>query len=282
MVLGGAFCAFLMPRALSAQDDGTSLGDFARDLRRNKAQQDVEKPQPPPQAPVIDNDNLTQAIEDVRRMKSAEKIVFSINPDGKSFRLSSPDVNCSLAFNGHNGSLLFQPALIEELPLADLLKIDGPGSIEADTLQLEVLNGTEWELREITVGITLERSAGTNAEMSAHARVIPASENSGAVTVERRSDMTLLFHLKADAKPFSSTIFRENIGITPSADEDWRWSVVAAKGIRSGKLNFAEPLPAASTIPLPSPVPPEPGTKAPVSGPAAPAGGEQHAANPSH
>jgi hypothetical protein len=93
--------------------------------------------------------------------------------------------------------------------------------------------------------------------------------------------MTLLYHLKADAKPFSSTIFRENIGITPSADEDWRWSVVAAKGIRSGgKSNLAEPLPAAPTLPLPSPVPLEPGMKAPVSGPSAPTAGEQHAVDP--
>jgi hypothetical protein len=52
------------------------------------------------------------------------------------------------------------------------------------------------------------------------------------VTVERRSDVTLLYHLKAEAKPFSTTAFHENIGITPGPDEDWRWSIVEAKGIR--------------------------------------------------
>src|SRR5215471_6423252 len=168
--------ACLTPAALLAQDDGQSLGDIARDIRRNKAQQDVEQRQPEPAPPVIDNDNLSQAILDVRRMKSAEKIVFSIEPDGRSLRLTSPDINCSLAFNGRNSSLLVQPQLIEDLPLADLLKLDGPGSIEDDTLQLEISNGTEWELREITVGITLERNAGANAELAAHARVMPASE----------------------------------------------------------------------------------------------------------
>ncbi len=249
-------CVLLAPAKLRAQDDGPSLGDLARDLRRNKAQQQVEQAQPAPPPPLIDNDNLSQALEDVKRMKSAEKIVFSIDPNGKNFRLSSPDVSCSLAFNGRNNSLLIQPVLVEDLPLADLLKLDGPASIQDDTLQLEVLNGTEWEVREITVGITLERNAGQNAEAAPQVRVIPAAENSAFVTAERHSDMTLLFHLKADAKPFSSTIFRENIGITPSADEDWRWSIVAAKGVRPNPLR----LPALSSPPsfgLPAPLPPE-------------------------
>lgn len=247
-------CVLLASVALVAQDDGPSLGEVARDLRRNKAQQQIEQAQPTPPAPVIDNDNLPQALDDVKRIKSAEKIVFSIDPSGKSLRLSSPDVSCSLAFNGRNSLLLMRPVLIEDLPLADLLKLDGPASIQDDTLQLELLNGTEWELREITVGITLERKAGENAELAARARVIPAAENSGAVAVERRSDMTLLFRLKADAKPFSSTIFRENIGITPSPDEDWRWSVVEAEGIRPGQeLSVPETLPQVPQLALPTP-----------------------------
>lgn len=264
----------LAPAKLRAQNEGDpSLGDLARDLRRNKAQQQVQEAQPAPPPPVIDNDNLTQALEDVKRMKSAEKIVFSIDPDGKSFRLSSPDVSCSLAFNGRNNSLLIQPVMVEDLPLADLLKLDGPASIQDDTLQLEVLNGTEWELREITVGITLERNAGQNAEAAARVRVIPAAQNSAAVTIERRSDMTLLFHLKADAKPFSSTIFRESIGITPSADEDWRWSIVAAKGVRPGpRITAPETLPAIPQLALPNPAPPaaEPEKRSPAV-PSAPA-----------
>jgi hypothetical protein len=236
-------CALLAPAALTAQDDTTSLGDIARNLRRDKAQQEMKQEQPAPPA-IIDNDNLGQALEDVRRVKSAEKIIFSADGSGNSFRFSSPDVSCSLAFNAHGHSFLFQPVLIEDLPLAELLKLDGPASIQDDTLQLEVLNGTEWELREITVGVTLERKVGQNAELAARARVIPAAENSAAATVERRSDMTLLFHLKANAKPFTSTIFRESIGITPSADEDWRWSIVEAKGIRPGQgPNLTETLP---------------------------------------
>ena len=76
--------------------------------------------------------------------------------------------------------------------------------------------------------------------------MIPAAEAIAPITVERRSDVTLLYHLKAEAKPFSTTAFHENIGITPGPDEDWRWSIVEAKGIRP-----AQPQPAPDSPPDP-------------------------------
>ena len=125
------------------------------------------------------------------------------------------------------------------MPLTELLKLDGPGSIQDESLQLEVFNGTDWDIREITIGLTLERKPGQNAEVAARARVIPVAEGLAPVTVERRSDVTLLYHLKAEAKPFSTTAFHEDIGITPGADEDWRWSIVEAKGIRPSQAQSA-------------------------------------------
>ncbi len=237
--------ALLLPWAASAQDDAPSLGDLARNLRKNKAQQQPQ-PQPgpagtvPPQT-VIDNDNLTQVMEDAKNARPVkqEKTVFSIDPSGNTLKVSSPDVTCSLSFNARASSLLIKPVLIEDLPLTELLKLDGPGSIQDESLQLEVFNGTDWDLREITIGLTLERKPGENAEVAARARVIPAAEGVAPVTVERRSDVTLLYHLKAEAKPFSTTAFRENIGITPGPDEDWRWSIVEAKGIRPSKAQSA-------------------------------------------
>jgi hypothetical protein len=135
--------------------------------------------------------------------------------------------------------------------LPELLKIDGPGSIQDESLQLQVFNGTDWELREVTIGLTLERKPGENAEIAAEARVIPLAEGLAPVTVERRSDVTLLYHLKAEAKPFSTTAFHEDIGITPGPDEDWRWSIVEAKGIRPAQAQAA---PESLTEPLIDPM----------------------------
>jgi hypothetical protein len=239
--------ALLCPFAAPAQDDTPSLGDFARDQRRNKEQ---HQPQATPDSAstVIDNDNLDQFMDNAEKARpvKSDKTVFSIDPSGNTLKVSSPDVTCSLSFNARASALLIKPVLIEDLPLTELLKIDGPGSIQDDSLQLEVFNGTDWDLREITVGLTIEREPGENAEVAARARVIPAAEGIAPVAVERRSDVTLLYHLKAEAKPFSTTAFHENIGITPGPDEDWRWSIVEAKGIRP-----SQPQPAPDPLPDP-------------------------------
>jgi hypothetical protein len=230
-----ACCLLVIPLAASAQDDAQpSLGDFARNLRKSKAQEPPQQLASPART-VIDNDNLAQVMEDARKAKPVkeDKTVFSIDSSGKVLKVSSPDVTCSLSFNARASSLLIKPVLLEDLPLADLLKLDGPGYIQDENLQLQVFNGTDWDLREITIGLTLERKPGENAEMAARARVIPAAQNGAPGAIERHSDVTLLYHLKATAKPFSTTLFRENVGITPGPDEDWRWSIVEAKGIRA-------------------------------------------------
>jgi hypothetical protein len=247
----------LASSAASAQEDAPSLGDLARDLRRNKAQEEAQPQQPESARPVIDNDNLAQVMDDAKKARPVkpDKTVISIDPSGNTLKVSSPDVTCSLSFNARASSLLIKPVLIEDLPLTELLKIDGPGSIQDQSLQLDVFNGTDWDIREITVGLTLERKPGENAEFAARARVIPAAEGITPITIERRSDVTLLYHLKAESKPFSTTEFHENIGITPGADEDWRWSIVEAKGIRPSQAQapeslqeplFATPVPFAS------------------------------------
>lgn len=236
--------------AAAAQDEEPSLGDLARQIRQSKA--------PGLDSPVIDNENLEQATADARnrRPQQSEKFTLSIDPAGK-IRASSPDVSCSLSFNARAGALLVTPVLLETLPLADLIKIDGPGSIQDQNLELEVFNGTEWDLREITIGLTLERKPGEAADMAARARVIPAAQSTLMPAIERHSDVTLLYHLKTDTKPFTTAALKENIGITPGPDEEWRWSIVEAKGIRSNEVQLAPgPVHPAPTLDLPAPAPP--------------------------
>lgn len=236
------------PSRAAAQEDGQSqsLGDLARSLRKEKAQKQQAAEQQPLEAPVpshtvIDNDNLPEVMEDASRAKriALSKTVLSVDPSGNTLKVSSPDVTCSMSFNARAGSLLLKPVLVEDLPLDELVKLDGPGSIQDDNLQLEVFNGTDWALREITIGLTLERKPGDDAERASRARVIPAAEGEDAPTLERRSDVTLLYHLKTEAKPFTKATLRENIGITPAPDEDWRWSIVEAKGIRPAGASVA-------------------------------------------
>jgi hypothetical protein len=238
-----------------AQDEVPSLGEVARNLRKNKAQQQQTAPQPPaPATAVIDNDNLTQAMEEARRERPVieNKATLSIEALGGRLRVTSPDVMCSLSFDGRANSLLIKPVLIEDLPLDELMKLDGPGSIQENSLELQVFNGTDWDLREVTIGLTLERKPGESAELAARARVIPAADGISASSVEKHSDVTVLYHLKTQTKPFAMAAFHENLGITPGPGEDWRWSIVEAKGIRPAgspapeslsQPLFGEPLP---------------------------------------
>ena len=269
-----AACLLLLVAGAGAQEDSPSLGDVARNLRKSREQKLLQKQTQPAAVPesltpmlpapvvnrtLIDNDNLTQVMEDAKKARPADasKTVLSLNSSGNALRLSSPDATCSLSFNARAGSLMIKPILIEDLPLDQLVKLDGPGSIEDENLQLELFNGTDWDLREVTVGLTLERKPGYNAEMAAQARVLPAGAVGAVPSVERHSDVTLLYHLKTEAKAFTTATLRENIGITPGADEDWRWSIVEAKGIRpSGASRAPESLSAplygsgTETVPL--------------------------------
>src|SRR5216683_6539138 len=275
------FSVLLVPLTASAQDDAPSLGDLARNLRKNKSQQPQQQPDPArpvparpvPARPVIDNDNLAQVMEDAKKARPVkpDKTVFSIDPSGNTLKVSSPDVTCSLSFNARASSLLIKPILIEDLPLTELLKLDGPASIQDESLQLEVFNGTDWDIREITIGLTLERKPGENAEVAARARLIPAAQGIAPLAVERRSDVTLLYHLKATAKPFSTTAFHENIGITPGPDEDWRWSIVEAKGIRPSQAPTAPDSLQEPLFATPSFLPSSDKPQAPAVTPAVPA-----------
>ncbi|MGC2246613.1 MAG: hypothetical protein WA609_08410 [Terriglobales bacterium] len=260
--------AAVWPSASFAQDEDQSLGDIARNLRREKAQQEASAPAPPALQTVVDNDNLAQVMADASKLKpvSPDKTVLSLNSSGNRLTVSSPDVTCSMSFNARASSLIVKPVLVEDLPPDELLKLDGPASIRDNNLQLEVFNGSDWALREITIGLTIERRPGEDAEVAALAQVLPVADGSSGTIVERHSDVTLLFHLKTETKPFERSTLSEYVGVTPGPDEDWKWSIVEAKGIRPqgslvGPESLTEPL-------LGKKTPAVPFTNAPTTPPA--------------
>ena len=106
--------------AASAQDDAPSLGDLARNLRKNKAAA-AASTTAGRGSHVIDNDNLAQVMEDAKKARPVkqDKTVFSIDPASNTLKVSSPDVTCSLSFNARASSLLIKPVLIEDLPLTN-------------------------------------------------------------------------------------------------------------------------------------------------------------------
>ncbi len=225
-------CAFGMTQRMSAQADTPSLGDLARTMRQKKAEA-KQAPQPVATHPVIDNDNFTQVIEAAESNHKSSATLFSIDTIANKFQVSSPDVTCSLSFDANATALLANPASARDLPDTEVAKLDGPATMDGNTLQISVFNGTEWDVREITVGLTVLRNSDQEQEAVAAltpARLLtPTAEVSSPL--EKRSDVTYIFHLKGTATPFASTIFREALDAPLGPEQDWHWSILQAKGI---------------------------------------------------
>jgi hypothetical protein len=209
----------LAPLELWAQSPDAPLGDLARNLRKN---------QPPPKQ-VIDNDNLPEVMEAGESKKwGMTGLHFALGQDlVQVMNGSAPDVTCALSFNAQ-GLAAAKP---QNLPDTELVKLDGPAAIVDDALQISVHNGTAWDLREITVGLTIVRkSNGAPVFYAGPVKLIPTTVNS-LVNPEKSSDVTMLYRVKVTAAPSTTTLFREALTTSIGPDEEWHWAIVQAKGI---------------------------------------------------
>ena len=240
------------PHAIAQDDpDDVSLGDVARSLRAKS----VAIPEM-----VIDNDNLSQVVDDAESRRDAGLLpVFSLDPGYNSFHVSSPDVTCSLTFTAKNASLSDQ-FLVSELPSADLSKLDGPAIIDGDTLQVTIHNGTSWELREVVIGLTIIRIRDTNAaatyDSNAKSATVPGAASGSAYNnlFQKEPDTTVLLRMKGSAEPSATAIFRTTLNFALFPDQEWHWAIVKAKGIAPEAAPASTTASATGTIPVPQPV----------------------------
>jgi hypothetical protein len=219
-----------LPQLCTAQDaDDTPLGDVARSFRKKPAASEI----------VVDNDNLSKVVSDAEsRHVAGSSMVFSLDPAGKSFRVSSPDVTCSLSFSASSktSALLNDPLMLDELPRSEMAKLDGPATIDGDSLQVSMHNGTSWELREVVIGLTIVKrpDPATAAANFGQARIVPAvagSQQQAPDSFQKQPDVTLLLKVKGSAAPSTTGIFRTALNFALFPDQDWHWAIVKAKGI---------------------------------------------------
>lgn len=232
-----AFLGVAAPtRALAQTEDAISLGDFARALRKSK------EPAPPV---LIDNDNLSKIMDEVENHRLNGTPLISVDSAKNTFDVSLPDGTCSLSFNANATSLLTVPYVAEDMPQSELAKLEGPASITGDSLQVSLFNGTDWNLEEITVGLTIVRRTEAAAVYYGSARLLPATAQDAlsSENAEKPSDLTLLFHLKGSAAPFATATFREKLTTPLAPDQEWHWAIVSAKGVRPSPLPLPEPGP---------------------------------------
>lgn len=203
---------------LTAQDSDTSLGDIARSVRKAKQGQEQT---------VIDNDNIGAMMDKAESERLNRKPVFSVDPSGKTFRMTSPDGSCSISFDARATALISVPYVASDLPHDELLKLAGPAAIHDGVLEVSLHNGTGWELKEIVVGLTMLQSQSLPQVRVKPAKLVAADTQSGS----KFPDQTALYHLKASAPPDSTTIFRANLPAELDAVKDWHWALVSARGV---------------------------------------------------
>jgi hypothetical protein len=219
----------VLPLRVVAQDTGdTPLGDVARNLRKKTAASGT----------VIDNDNLSKVVDDAQSQRAAgSSPVFSLDPSGRGFHVSSPDVTCSLSFSGKASSLLSDPLMLDELPRSEIAKLDGPATIDGDSLEVSVHNGTSWELREVVIGLTIVKPPGPGgaAAYFGQARIVPAvaggSPQPAQSSFQKQPDVTLLLRVKGSAAPSTTAIFRTSLNFALVPEQEWHWAIVKAKGV---------------------------------------------------
>ena len=206
-----------LPPCLIAQDaDDTPLGDVARSFRKKTASSET----------VVDNDNLSKVVDDAESRRAAgSSLVFSLDPAGKNFHVSSPDVSCSLSFSAKASSLLSDPLTLDELPRSELAKLDGPATIDGDSLQVSMHNGTSWELREVLIGLTIVK----HPEPGRGFLLWPGADYScgrgrflaqGQDSFQKQPDVTLLLRVKGSAAPSTTAIFRTSLNFALFPDQD--------------------------------------------------------------
>lgn len=221
-VLLTAFSAVLF-----AQDDPNEapLGDVARNFRKKT-----------PTRPVIDDDNLPQVMQKAERGRGfGSSLRFLMSGEGGGFRVSAPDVTCSLSFTANVKSLLSGQYAEKELPPTDVAKLQGHATIEAEALTVSVLNETDWHVSEIVVAFTVvHKNGGTDAAAS-DAGLKPESAGTDTtpkleVRPDKKPDTTIIYRMRAAATPWAATSFSSALNLEVLPGDEWHWAIVQAKG----------------------------------------------------
>ena len=225
-----AFTVLASSAHIVAQDNSgdVPLGDVARNLRKKNT--DAK--------PVIDDDNLPQAIERVNNKRGfGSSLRFLMAGDAKGFQVAAPDVTCSLSFTANVKSLLSGQYAEMDLSAEKISKLQAQATIEGDTLTIPVFNGTDWHVSELAVAFTLVRKKGLAgfgisdfADADSNQNEISETDPLEQVRAEKKPDLTLIYRMRAAAPPWERAVFSAPLNMEIASGAEWHWAIVQAKG----------------------------------------------------
>jgi hypothetical protein len=238
LALLAALLPALMVAPMLAQDDPNDapLGDVARSLRKKT----------PSTQQVIDDDNLSNVMRQAEsRHAPGSALRFLMAGDSKGFQVSVPDATCSLSFNANAKSLLSSQYAQMDLPPGEMLKLEGPATIEGDALTVSVFNRTDWHVSEVAVALTVVKKNAPAAASSpnygatpygsftsAGANSVPAIDPlpGSEVRPEKKPDLTVIYRMRAAAPPSTRTVFSAPLSLDLAPGDEWHWAIVQARG----------------------------------------------------
>lgn len=206
------------------------LGDLARSLRKKSAATQ----------PVIDDDNLPQVMQRAEgRRGPGSALRFLMTGEGNGFRVSAPDVTCSLAFTSNVKSLLSGQYSQKDLPDELVGKLHGKATIEGDNFTLPVFNGTDWHVSELDVALTVVRKPGSRNPLGIGEPLLGGGEDDGSglaadplqqVRPEKKADVTVIYRMRAASPPWERAVFSAPLDVDVQPGDEWHWAIVQAKG----------------------------------------------------
>jgi len=217
---------FLSARVAAQDDAEVPLGDVARNLRRRT----------PPAKPVIDDDNLSTVMDQIDSKRgSGSSLKYVMAGESRNFQIAAPDATCSLAFSANAKALLSPQYAQMDLPAAEVVKLEGPATIEGDALSISVFNHTDWHVSEVAVALTIikKNSVLTSLSLGAEPGTVSAPSfefSPDQVRPEKKQDTTLIYHLRAAAPPLATTVFNAPLNLDLAPGDEWHWAIVQARG----------------------------------------------------
>jgi hypothetical protein len=211
----------------AAQDDPNEipLGDVARNLRKQSL---------PPQ-PVVDDDNLSSVIAHGESRRSFGSTVQALmNGWRKSFQVGAPAVSCSLSFSANVKSLLSAGRYAQlNLPPDEMVKLQGPATMDGNALTVSVFNGTDWHVSELAVALTIVKETADVLPDGSPGFAPAVADNPidpSEISSEKKPDMTVIYRMRAAAAPGSTTVFSAPVNENINPGDEWHWAIVQAKG----------------------------------------------------
>lgn len=210
-----------LARAQAGDAQNESLGDVARALRAQKKAD----------LPVITNDNFSQLPKLIKETEQSALAAGLVPPASQpNASQSQPEITCSLAFSAQAPAAPAANAAVPvDLPLGALGKLDGPAVISGDMLQVSLYNGSNWDVQEVTVGVTVVRHENQVAAIIHSAQLLPTT--AGPLPLLKKPDQTFLYHLKGSAAPLSTTAFTQILGLNIGPNDEWHWAILQARGL---------------------------------------------------